>query len=72
MIVSVTLFEPGSGSVDGRPNRSTKVPRMTRGRAALVSLMHQYLRGLLDPFVTLLEVHKLMYFMQKAGEPLET
>ena len=23
-----------------------------------------------DPFVTLLEVHKLMYFMQEAGEPL--
>jgi hypothetical protein len=32
--------------------------------------MDQYLRGLLDPFVSLLEVHKLMYFMQEAGEPL--
>ena len=32
--------------------------------------MHRYLGGLLDPFVTLLEVHKLMYFMQEAGEPL--
>ncbi len=29
-----------------------------------------YLAGLLDPFVTLLEAHKLMYFMQVAGEPL--
>jgi hypothetical protein len=35
-----------------------------------VELMHRYLGGLLDPFVTLLEVHKLMYFMQEAGEPL--
>ena len=43
---------------------------MTAGRAVLVSLMHRYLGGLLDPFVTLLEVHKLMYFMQEAGEPL--
>ena len=43
---------------------------MTTGRAALVELMHRYLAGLLDPFVTLLEVHKLMYFMQEAGEPL--
>jgi hypothetical protein len=43
---------------------------MTPGRAALVGLMDRYLRGLLDPFVTLLEVHKLMYFMQAAGEPL--
>jgi uncharacterized protein YwgA len=32
--------------------------------------MHRYLGGLMDPFVTLLEVHKLMYFMQEAGEPL--
>jgi O-acetyl-ADP-ribose deacetylase (regulator of RNase III) len=43
---------------------------MTAGQAALVELMHRYLSGLLDPFVTLLEVHKLMYFMQEAGEPL--
>ena len=43
---------------------------MTPGRAALVVLMHRYLGGLLDPFVTLLEVHKLMYFMQEAGQPL--
>ena len=50
-------------------NRS--VPKMTPGRAALVGLMNCYLRGLLDPFVTLLEVHKLMYFMQVAGEPLK-
>ena len=50
-------------------NRS--VPKMTPGRAALVGLINCYLRGLLDPFVTLLEVHKLMYFMQAAGEPLK-
>ena len=47
------------------------VPKMTPGRAALVGLMNCYLRGLLDPFVTLLEVHKLMYFMQAADEPLK-
>jgi hypothetical protein len=33
--------------------------------------MHRYLGGLLDPFVSLLEVHKLMYFLQEAGEPLK-
>ena len=43
---------------------------MTPGRAALVGVMNRYLDGLLDPFVTLLEVHKLMYFMQEVGEPL--
>ena len=44
---------------------------MTPGRAVLVNLMYRYLGGLLDPFVTLLEVHKLMYFMDVAGEPLK-
>ena len=43
---------------------------MTAGRAALVVLMHRYLAGLMDPFVTLIEVQKLMYFMQEAGAPL--
>lgn len=43
---------------------------MTSGRAALVGLMRRYLDGFMDPFVTLLEIHKLMYFMQYAGEPL--
>jgi hypothetical protein len=43
---------------------------MTAGRAALIGLMRRYLAGLGEPFVTLLEVHKLMYFLQEAGEPL--
>ncbi len=49
---------------------SREVPAMTPGRAALVGLMNRYLNGLLDPSITLLEVHKLLYFMQVAGEPL--
>ena len=69
--VKVVIFEPGGGPVDKRANRSSKVPKMTPGRAVLVGLMDRYLRGLLGPFVTLLEVHKLMYFMQAAGEDLK-
>jgi O-acetyl-ADP-ribose deacetylase (regulator of RNase III) len=68
--VRVVVFEPGGAPADMRANRSRDVPKMTAGRAALVELMNRYLQGLLDPFVTLLEVHKLMYFMQEAGEPL--
>ena len=66
--VRIIVFEPS-----GAPEvvRSTEVPDMTPGRAALVSLMDRYLGGLMDPFVSLLEVHKLMYFMQEAGEPLK-
>ena len=26
--------------------------------------MHRYLKGMLDPFVSLLEIHKLMYFLK--------
>lgn len=45
---------------------------MTAGRAALVSLMYRYLVALMDePFISLLEVHKLLYFLQSAGEPLK-
>lgn len=68
---TIILFEPSEAKGDKRPNRSTNVPAMTAGRAALIGLVHQYLNGLLDPFVTLLEAHKLMYFMQAAGEPLK-
>lgn len=64
------IFEPGDVLDDARANGSTEVPAMTAGRAALVCLMSRYLQGLLDPFITLLEVHKLMYFLQAAGEPL--
>ena len=69
--VKIVIFEPGGGAVDRRVNHSTDVPAMTAGRAALVGLTYRYLQGLLDPFVTLLEVHKLMYFMQESGERLK-
>jgi len=70
--VLFTVFEPhdlGSGELP--EVRESLLPKMTPGRAALIGLMQQYLRGLLDPFVTLLEIHKLMYFMQEAGQPLK-
>ncbi len=64
------VYEPGGGPSETKANRSTDVPQMTLARAVLVALMDRYLLALLDPFVTLLEVHKLMYFAQAAGEPL--
>lgn len=68
--VDVVVYEP-NGAPDVRTMaRAREVPKMTAGRAALVILIHRYLAGLLDPFVTLLEVHKLMYLMQAAGQPL--
>lgn len=69
--VRVTIYAPAGAPPADVLARNREVPNMTPGRAALVQLMHHYLGALLDPFVTLLEVHKLMYFMQEAGEPLK-
>ena len=56
--------------IDKKRAGEASAPKMTIGRAALVLLIRRYLAGLMDPFVTLLEVHKLLYFMQEAGQPL--
>ncbi len=63
----VVVFEPTDAPA---ATKSREVPAMTPGRAALVVLMNRYLAGLMDPFVTLVELQKLMYFMQEAGAPL--
>ena len=68
--LDVVVFEPRGATEAEKMVRSREVPRMSPERAVLVGLMHRYLNGLLDPFVTLLEVHKLMYFMQEAGQRL--
>ena len=69
--VEVFVYEPRGAPAAEAMARTREVQRMTPGRAVLVALMHRYLGGMLDPSVTLLEIHKLMYFAQKAGEPLQ-
>lgn len=69
--VQVVVYEPNGAPAAQTMSHVREVPNMTAGRAALVILMQRYLSGLLDPFVTLLEVHKLMYFMQEAGQGLK-
>lgn len=68
--VRVLLFEPKGAPGAERMVREKKAPNMTAGRAALVVLMRRYLAAVMSPFVSLLEIHKLMYFMQEAGEEL--
>ncbi len=69
--VKVLVFAPGdSPAAEAMPNR-TERPKMTMGQAALIALMDRYLKGLLDPFVSLLEIHKLLYFLQASGQPLK-
>lgn len=67
--VRVLLFAPG-GAHEEQPAGSPEDVKITAGRAVLVGLIERYLAALMDPFVSLLEIHKLMYFAQEAGQPL--
>lgn len=69
--VEVLVYEPKGAPESDKMVKNRQVPKMTPGRAVLIELMQRYLTGLLDPTITLLEVHKLLYFMQAAGEPLK-
>ena len=69
--VQVVLFEPKGAPHPEMMKHVQSVPNMTQGRAALIDLMNRYLHGFLDPYITLLEVHKLMYFLQETGQPLK-
>ncbi len=69
--VRALLFQPGGAPKAEEMAIERRSPNMTRGRAVLIELMHRYLAAVLDPFVSLLEIHKLMYFMQETGEPLK-
>jgi O-acetyl-ADP-ribose deacetylase (regulator of RNase III) len=67
--VRVLLFAPtGAPDAKSMPVR-TKSPKMTHARALLIKLMQQY-SGMAYR-LTLLEVQKLAYFLQEAGEPLK-
>jgi O-acetyl-ADP-ribose deacetylase (regulator of RNase III) len=68
--VQVELFEPSGAPEAAAMVKQSKTPEMTIGRAALLALMRRYLAAVMDPFVSLLEVHKLMYFLQEGGERL--
>jgi O-acetyl-ADP-ribose deacetylase (regulator of RNase III) len=68
--VRVVVFQPNAKLDIGNTVTSKDVPEMTPGRAALVGLISRYIAALMDPMLMLLEVHKLMYFMQEAGENL--
>lgn len=68
--VRALIYEPAGAPPAEEMVKSKAVPKLTVARAALLGLMRRYLAAVMDPFVSLLEIHKLMYFMQEAGEPL--
>lgn len=66
--VRVLLFEPaGAPEAKAMPVR-TKRPKLTLARALFIRLMRQYAE--MAYRLTLLEIQKLAYFLQEAGQPL--
>ena len=66
--VRVLLFEPaGAPEAKAMPVR-TERPKLTVARALFIRLMEQYASQAYR--LTLLEIQKLAYFLQEAGQPL--
>lgn len=68
--VRVVLFEPGDAPVPQDIVDRRDRPKMTASRAALLALMGRYNATEYDYRLSLVEVQKLAYFLQEAGEPL--
>ena len=66
--VVVHLYAPEGAPSAADTVISTPRPKLTTSTAALVSVIDQYSQVAL--FVSLIEIHKLMYFLQEAGEDL--
>ncbi|GAA4709471.1 macro domain-containing protein [Sphingomonas lutea] len=65
--VDISVFEPRVDSDRMARHQRKEAPKLTPYRAALIQLMDRYVRGLMEPYVTLLEIHKLVYFLQNSG-----
>jgi len=66
--VDVLLYEPKGAPKSDKIPIATSKPEMTRGRALLIRLLDFYRSQ--GYHHTLLEIQKLMYFLQEAGEKL--
>lgn len=67
--VDVFLYVPAGAPKAADVRNETERPGMTLGRAALVALLQGYSERVVD--VSLIEVQKLMYLLQEAGQPLK-
>lgn len=67
--VEVRLFEPAGAPDPKSMEVKTKRPRMTAGRAAILKVLDTY--RALDYGLSRIEVQKLAYFLQEAGEDLK-
>lgn len=67
--VQVIIFEPSGAPAAEKMPVATKMPNMTRARALFIRLLELY--GIPGYELTKLEIQKLAYFLQEAGEPLK-
>ena len=67
--VIVQLFYPEGAPKSEEMRIATKRPAWTLGRAVILELLNRY--ALPGYRLTLLEIQKLAYFLQEAGEPLK-
>lgn len=68
--VDITVFQPNDVLQLKTKTRNQASPSMTSSRAVLIALMQHYQQTLLDPDLSLLELHKLLYFFQESGYSL--
>lgn len=67
--IRALVYAPSSAPEAAAMPVATKRPNMTRGRALLIKLIEQYCQP--GYRLSLLEIQKLAYFLQEAGEPLK-
>ncbi|MEM8484003.1 MAG: macro domain-containing protein [Bacteroidota bacterium] len=67
--VEVQLFAPGNAPTADKIPIRTKKPNMTQGTALIVFLMALY--KVMNYKIGLLEIQKLLYFLQASGVPLK-
>lgn len=65
----VRLFEPSESAAPVQLEVNTSTPKMTPGRAAILALLETY--QALNYGLSKVEVQKLAYFLQEAGEDLK-
>ena len=68
--VRMLVFEPMGAPPAATVIDRRKMPKMTESRAALLKLMAKYQSTGYEYLLSLVEVQKLAYFLQQAGEPL--
>lgn len=67
--VTVLIYEPLTNRREPSAPVKSEPPKMTISRALLILLIDRYHRAL-DPHVSLLEIHKLLYLLQEGGQEL--